>query len=211
MNDEITRLHKIIDRAAKAWLALEPGVAWEGDVADAMKAAVTEITRLRAEVESLKRTMDLMAKDVVHLQDTGPHKQAQMRALMVLVDDEIISEGRAREIVGWTADQQRAFWRSESRVALTEREEALRAELADQREMRERIENERDQLAATQCVAPLVHPHGGMTCGEVAKEREKRKALEKAAGMVLRESSHLIPPSNFAIEQLRAAMEASDE
>jgi len=43
------------------------------------------------------------------------------------------------------------------------------------------IEKQLSSLAATQCVAPIAHPHGGMACGEVAKEREKRKALEKDA------------------------------
>jgi hypothetical protein len=44
---ELERLRDVIDRAAKAWLALEPPVVWEGDVGDAMGAAVKEIERLR--------------------------------------------------------------------------------------------------------------------------------------------------------------------
>jgi len=44
--------------------------------------------------------------------------RAAMRALMVLVHDEIISSDRAREIVGMTHEEQRAFWRSEHREAM---------------------------------------------------------------------------------------------
>ena len=45
---EIDRLKDVIDRGAKAWLSLDPGIAWEGDLGDAMQAAVEEIGRLRA-------------------------------------------------------------------------------------------------------------------------------------------------------------------
>ena len=44
---EIERLRGVIDRAANAWLTLDPQVVWEGDVGDAMKAGVKEIERLR--------------------------------------------------------------------------------------------------------------------------------------------------------------------
>ena len=44
---EIARLRDVISRAASHWIHLNPGVAWEGDIADAMAAAVAEIARLR--------------------------------------------------------------------------------------------------------------------------------------------------------------------
>lgn len=40
-------------------------------------------------------------------------RKAAMRALMVLVDDGVISHRRAREIAGWTVEEQRQFWRDE--------------------------------------------------------------------------------------------------
>lgn len=44
---EVARLRDVIKRAASYWIHLDPGVAWEGDIADAMAAAVAEIARLR--------------------------------------------------------------------------------------------------------------------------------------------------------------------
>lgn len=55
---EIERLRDVIDRAAKAWLSLHPGVAFEGDVGDAMAAAVAEIERLRDELVTWRRACD---------------------------------------------------------------------------------------------------------------------------------------------------------
>lgn len=46
--DEIEQLKNVLQRAATAWCGLEPGVAWEGDLGDAMIAAVAEIEKLRA-------------------------------------------------------------------------------------------------------------------------------------------------------------------
>ena len=56
---DVERLRGVIDRAAKAWLSLEPGVAWEGDVGGAMKAAVAEIERLRGIVGLESDDLDL--------------------------------------------------------------------------------------------------------------------------------------------------------
>ena len=44
---EIERLRAVIDKGGKAWLSLNPRVAWEGDLGDAMVAACEEIKRLR--------------------------------------------------------------------------------------------------------------------------------------------------------------------
>jgi hypothetical protein len=44
---EVAHLLEVISRAASHWIHLDPGVAWEGDVADAMAAALAEIERLR--------------------------------------------------------------------------------------------------------------------------------------------------------------------
>jgi hypothetical protein len=35
LEEDLARLRDVIDRAAKAWLTLEPPVVWEGDVGDA--------------------------------------------------------------------------------------------------------------------------------------------------------------------------------
>ncbi len=48
---ENERLLGVIGRGATAWCSLEPGVAWEGDLGDAMEAAVKEIKRLRADAK----------------------------------------------------------------------------------------------------------------------------------------------------------------
>lgn len=47
---------EVLNRAASHWMHLHPGVAWEGDLGDAMAAAVAEITSLREEVAKLRMT-----------------------------------------------------------------------------------------------------------------------------------------------------------
>lgn len=62
---EIARMREVISRAASHWIHLDPGVAWEGDIADAMAAAVAEIRRLRlttAEVAVLNRAIGLIER-----------------------------------------------------------------------------------------------------------------------------------------------------
>ena len=44
---EIERLNTLIDEAGKPFLALDPGLQWEGGIDDAMKAACMEIMALR--------------------------------------------------------------------------------------------------------------------------------------------------------------------
>lgn len=51
--DEIERLQAVIDQAAAAWLALNPGIAWEGGLDGAMAAAVSEIERLIHSVDEV--------------------------------------------------------------------------------------------------------------------------------------------------------------
>jgi|PlaIllAssembly_1097288.scaffolds.fasta_scaffold18725_2 hypothetical protein len=51
LKTENDRLRDVIDRAAKAWLSID-GVSWEGDVGDAMEAAVKEIEYLRTVLNS---------------------------------------------------------------------------------------------------------------------------------------------------------------
>ena len=48
-------------------------------------------------------------------------RSSEMRALMVLVADEIISSDRAREIVAMTHEEQREHWRREHKQALDEK------------------------------------------------------------------------------------------
>jgi hypothetical protein len=55
--DEIERLRDVIDRAAKAWLSIDR-IAWEGDVGDAMAAAVKEIERLRGLLRDVMDGLD---------------------------------------------------------------------------------------------------------------------------------------------------------
>ena len=65
---EIERLRGVIDRAANAWLTLEPPVVWEGDVGDAMKAGVKEIERLRG---LLREFIEFWNKDDNNPWDVG--------------------------------------------------------------------------------------------------------------------------------------------
>ncbi len=44
---EVFRLESLISRCGDAWLELDPGIPWEGGIADAMYAAVREIICLR--------------------------------------------------------------------------------------------------------------------------------------------------------------------
>ena len=53
LRGENAQLLGVIDKGAKAWLSLEPGIAWEGDLGDAMIAAVSEIRRLRCRLGSV--------------------------------------------------------------------------------------------------------------------------------------------------------------
>jgi len=50
----IARLSGVIDKGAKAWLSLDPGIAWEGDLGDAMAAAVKAIQAEREWVGHLE-------------------------------------------------------------------------------------------------------------------------------------------------------------
>lgn len=58
LHAEIDRLKAVSDRAAAAWMRCE-GVPWEGDLADAIEAGVAEIARLRDELQSATRHMEL--------------------------------------------------------------------------------------------------------------------------------------------------------
>lgn len=58
LRDEIVRLHNLIDEAGKPWLALDPGVPWEGAIDAAMAAACREITRLRSLIARTVVVMD---------------------------------------------------------------------------------------------------------------------------------------------------------
>lgn len=62
---EVKRLTQLIDHTASNFLQLQPGIAWDGGIADAMKAAVGEIKRLRIENERAERaheSLDAMRK-----------------------------------------------------------------------------------------------------------------------------------------------------
>ena len=85
---EIERLRGVIDRAANAWLTLDPQVVWEGDVGDAMKAGVKEIERLRG----LLREVMWHVKDEWRL---DPQEGAN-----VLVFDARHWRTRVREVLG---------------------------------------------------------------------------------------------------------------
>ena len=55
---EIERLRALIDNAGRPWIALEPGIPWEGAIDSAMEAACEEIERLRgalAETQEIAR------------------------------------------------------------------------------------------------------------------------------------------------------------
>ena len=50
---ELAQRQNVIDAAAKHWLALEPGIAWEGGLDAAMAAACAEIEALREKYDEL--------------------------------------------------------------------------------------------------------------------------------------------------------------
>lgn len=58
---EIKRLEQLIGRTASNFLQLQPGIAWEGGIDKAMKAAVGEIRRLRKEILAAMRSTDSVA------------------------------------------------------------------------------------------------------------------------------------------------------
>jgi hypothetical protein len=49
----IAVLEEIIERSARAWTNLDPGIPWEGDLGSAMEAAVAEIASLRAKIAAM--------------------------------------------------------------------------------------------------------------------------------------------------------------
>lgn len=51
LRSETRRLKQLIDRTGQSWLALEPGLAWEGAIDSAMDAAVSAIRSLRDDLE----------------------------------------------------------------------------------------------------------------------------------------------------------------
>ena len=75
---EIARLREVISRAASHWIHLDPGVAWEGDIADAMAAAVAEIARLRitdAEREAIDTAEASLLRESTDLHTPLPVRQ----------------------------------------------------------------------------------------------------------------------------------------
>jgi hypothetical protein len=66
MQKDLKECRDVIDRAAKAWLSVD-SIAWEGDVGDAMAAAVKEIKRLRDELRVALDEKSQAVLDLVHL------------------------------------------------------------------------------------------------------------------------------------------------
>ena len=68
---ELAQRQKVIDAAAKHWLALEPGIAWEGGLDAAMAAACAEIEALRADKERLEYLIEHRSSIAAHSTDAG--------------------------------------------------------------------------------------------------------------------------------------------
>lgn len=88
LSAEVERLLAVIDRAGSHWIHLHPGVAWEGDLGDAMAAAVAEIASLREEVAKLRMTdsereaMETFAFDRPMDRATAAQTAATLRSLL---------------------------------------------------------------------------------------------------------------------------------
>lgn len=76
LENEVDGLREVIDRVAKAWLSLNPGIAFDGDAGDAMAAAVAEIEQLRSECLRLSHA-EAEAMSVV-LSQEGQIEQLQL-------------------------------------------------------------------------------------------------------------------------------------
>lgn len=61
------QLQAVIDRAAKAWLSIDGVPGWNGDLADAMQAAVNEIERVR---EAVRVHMDERRENATIAEET---------------------------------------------------------------------------------------------------------------------------------------------
>ena len=73
------------------------------EVASKLNALAAEVEKLRAKCENLRAEMPGRLR-----------REAAMRTLMVLVNEEVISSGKAREISNMSIEDQRAFWRKEN-------------------------------------------------------------------------------------------------
>ena len=86
--DETAKLRQVINDAAQPWLALNPGIAWEGGLDAAMRAAVAEIERLRtavlAEREACARVADADAECAAKLL-AGAKKRFANRELLAMI------------------------------------------------------------------------------------------------------------------------------
>jgi len=71
------------------------------------------------DLDEAARQLCALADEVERLE--ADRRSSEMRALMVLVADEIISSDRAREIVAMTHEEQREHWRREHKQALDEK------------------------------------------------------------------------------------------
>jgi hypothetical protein len=122
---EVNRLKQLIDHTVSNFLQLQPGITWDGGIADAMKAAVEEIKRLRIENERAERAHEslrqLAAKDaeicILKTEACAAQKNIKRR------DDDI--NGLMKELARWQqiAIKQRAlinFIETEERYAYSE-------------------------------------------------------------------------------------------
>ena len=72
--DENAKLRQVIDAAAQSWLALNPGIVWEGGLDAAMRAAVAEIERLRARKDAAFRERNEVVSLLARLFPAGVAK-----------------------------------------------------------------------------------------------------------------------------------------
>ena len=90
---EVEANRALIERTAKNFLALEPGLSWEGGIDAAMKAAVAVAERLRSQLEEsqIKYGVDIASTDL-HWQDEIAAKDARIKELSDL-NESLVENG----------------------------------------------------------------------------------------------------------------------
>jgi multidrug resistance efflux pump len=89
-----------------------------------------------------------------------------MRALMVLVGDEIISADRAREITGWTHEEQREHWRRAHKQAMADVRAAAIEECAQAAELWKTGSETDPVVSAIRAIRALAEPPAEETPNE---------------------------------------------
>ncbi|MCK9571312.1 hypothetical protein M0R72_20355 [Candidatus Pacearchaeota archaeon] len=95
---EIERLKSLIDLTAHNFLQLQPGIAWEGGIDNAMKAACEEIKRLREQLAKWKQTAIEDRTNLLMLKDAQKGTNLLIKKLAIVAKKDEYRLQAAKEL-----------------------------------------------------------------------------------------------------------------